>query len=426
MKNILRNKKALIGIGILLVLMFVFAFSMQQNNTQEKTTYQTEAARVGDITTSVEATGTVRAYQSAIYVWDTDGIVEAVQFELGDSVQKGDELASLQKASLPAQIIQAEADLIYAKQALEDLLGSSGTEAANAAIALREAQEAYDDAVHYRELLDSEVEYDIFAGSFKRLVTPFGTFKIPKIENIRYYPNDEQKAEAEQDIAVQKALLDDAQRVYDSLKNGPDKRDVNAAEAKIMAVQTVLDKAKIFATFDGTITELDMKVGDQVTVGQQAFRIDDLSSMLIDLDVSEIDINSVSKGQLVTVNFDAITSKAYHGEVIDIAVASSTSMSGTGYEVTVKLIDADELVKQGMTASIFIQVREVKNALLIPNQAVRMLNGERVVYLLQGENDLIPATIRVGARAEVYSEVLGGDVQEGDLIVLDPPPIMNE
>ena len=267
MKNILRNKKALIGIGILLVLMFVFAFSMQQNNTQEKTTYQTEAARVGDITTSVEATGTVRAYQSAIYVWETDGIVGAVQFELGDSVQKGDELASLQKASLPAQIIQAEADLIYAKQALEDLLGSSGTEAANAAIALREAQEAYDDAVHYRELLDSEVEYDVFSGSFKRLVTPFGTFKIPKIENIRYYPNDEQKAEAEQDIAVQKALLDDAQRVYDSLKNGPDKRDVNAAEAKIMAVQTVLDKAKIFATFDGTITELDMKVGDQVTVG---------------------------------------------------------------------------------------------------------------------------------------------------------------
>jgi len=79
-----------------------------------------------------------------------------------------------------------------------------------------------------------------------------------------------------------------------------------------------------------------------------------------------------------------------------------------------------------MTASIFIQVREVKNALLISNQAVRMLNGERVVYLLQGENDLIPATIRVGARAEVYSEVLGGDVQEGDLIVLDPPPIMSE
>lgn len=420
MKTIFRNKKALIGIGILFALMLVFAFLIQQNNSQKKNTYETEVASIGDISTSVEATGRVRAYQSAIYVWKTSGIIDTVQVKLGDSVQKGTELAALQKTSLPAEILRAEADLVYAKQALEDLLGSSGTEAANASIALSDAQTAYDDAVRYRELLDSKVEYDVFAG-FKQLVTPFGTFRIPNIENIQYYPNDEQKAEADQDIAMQKALLEDAQRAYDRIKNGPEKRDVDAAEAKVLAAQTTLDQAKIFATFDGTITELDANVGDEVDAGQQAFRIDDLSSLLIDLNVSEIDINSVSPGQLVTVNFDAITSKAYHGEVTDIAVAGSSSANGTGYAVTVKLIDTDESIKQGMTASIFIQIREVKNALLIPNQAIRMLDGERVVYLLRGENDLVPASIRLGARSAFYSEVVSGNIQEGDLVVLNAP-----
>jgi HlyD family secretion protein len=427
MKAFFRKPVTIIIVILLIGVMLSIVFLQRSQNASATLDYETESARIGDITSSVEATGSVRAYQSEIYLWETSGVVGEVHVQLGEKVTKNTELASLQKASLPAEIIQAEASLLEAKRALEDLLGSSGTEAANAAIALREAQEAYDEAVNYRELLDSEVEYDVFAGSFKRLVTPFGTFKIPKINNIRYYPDDEQKAEADQDVAMQKAVLDDAQRTYDRLKDGPTSRDIEAAEARILAAQILLDQAKIFTTIDGTITNVNAQVGDQVTAGQQAFRIDDLSSLLIDLNVSEIDINSVSIGQLVNINFDAVNSKTYTGEVTKIAVASSQSADGTtGYKVTILVNDADELVKQGMTANIFIQIREAKDTLLIPNQAIRTLNGERVVYLLTGENELVAASIRLGLRAEFYSEVISGDVRPGDLVVLNPPSLINE
>lgn len=426
MKAIFRKPIPIIVALLLIGTIAVGVLFLRPNDANANDTYEAEAAHMGNITTSVEATGSVRAYQTVFYTWKANGIVGQVNVELGDTVKKGDELASLQSSSLPAMIIQADADLVQAKRALEDLLGSSNTEAANAAIALRDAQEAYDDAVHYRELLDSEVDYDVFAG-FKRLVTPFGTFRIPKINNIRYFPDDEQKAHAEQDVALQQALLEDAQRAYDRIKDGPDKREIAAAEAKVLAAQTVLDQAKVFATFDGVITGVDAKVGDQVNAGTQAFRVDDLSSLLIDLEVSEIDINSVSLGQAVTVDFDAITSKTYTGEVIDIAIASSPSADGTaGYKVVVQLEDADEQIKQGMTANIFIQVREAKNTLLIPNQAIRILNGERVVYLLKDENELVPATIRLGLRSDPYSQVIDGDIQAGDMVVLNPPSLIGQ
>ena len=424
MKSIFRNKKVLLSLALILVLAATF-FVIQSNRAAEGVQYQTEAARMGDITTSVEADGRVRSYQSATYVWKTGGVIEVVNFQVGDTVAKGDLLASLEKASLPSELIQAEADLIYAKQALEDLLGSSGTEAANAAIALREAQEAYDDAVNYRELLENEVEYDVFAG-WKRLSTPFGNFRIPKIDNIRYYPDEEKKHEAEQDIILQQALLDDAQREYNRLKDGAEKRDIEAAEARVLAAQTTLEQARLSTTFPGTITSANVQVGDKVEAGDTAFRVDDLSSLLIDLDVSEIDINNISIGQSVEVNFEAITNKTYNGTVIDIALTSSTSMGGTGYDVTVELVDADEAVRPGMTADIFIQIREVKNTLLIPNQAIRMLNGERVIYILRGEDDLVAIPIRLGVKNESYSQVVSGNINAGDLVVLDPPPLVEE
>jgi HlyD family secretion protein len=88
--------------------------------------------------------------------------------------------------------------------------------------------------------------------------------------------------------------------------------------------------------------------------------------------------------------------------------------------VTVELTDADELVKPGMTAAVTITVKEITAALLVPNRAVRVVDGQRVVYVLK-EGQPVAVNIRLGATSDSYSEVVGGDLQEGDLIVLNPP-----
>jgi HlyD family secretion protein len=90
------------------------------------------------------------------------------------------------------------------------------------------------------------------------------------------------------------------------------------------------------------------------------------------------------------------------------------------FTVTVQLDNTDSAVKPGMTAAVTITVKQLDGVLLVPNRAVRLVNNQRVVYVLRnGQSQEIPITL--GASAETMSEVLSGDLKEGDLVILNPP-----
>jgi HlyD family secretion protein len=73
-----------------------------------------------------------------------------------------------------------------------------------------------------------------------------------------------------------------------------------------------------------------------------------------------------------------------------------------------------------MTAGVNIVVNQLKSALLVPNRAVRLKDGQRVVYVLLGDIPTV-TTIELGASSESFSEVASGNVKEGDQVVLNPP-----
>jgi len=122
----------------------------------------------------------------------------------------------------------------------------------------------------------------------------------------------------------------------------------------------------------------------------------------------------------VTLVFDAAQSKTYNGQVIKVSGAGESTSGAVNFVVTVELTDADELVKPGMTAAVTITIKEINNALLIPNRAVRVVDGQRVVYVLK-DGVLTAVEVRLGATSDSMSEVVGGDLKEGDVIVLNPP-----
>jgi HlyD family secretion protein len=204
-----------------------------------------------------------------------------------------------------------------------------------------------------------------------------------------------------------------------------DPADVAAAEARVAAAQSTLDMAGIIAPFAGTVTQSDSAAGDQVSAGAVAYRIDDLSHLLVDVQVSEVDINTVSIDQDSTLTFDAVLGRSdpYHGKVVKVSQAGDTVQGVVSFTVTVELTDPDEFVKPGMTAAVNIIVEEVKDILLIPNRAVRLVNEERVVYLLV---DGQPKSIKVslGSTDGLNSVLVSGDIKEGDPIILNPPSIM--
>ena len=93
------------------------------------------------------------------------------------------------------------------------------------------------------------------------------------------------------------------------------------------------------------------------------------------------------------------------------------------FTVTVRMTDADKAVKPGMTAAVNIVVKQVADQLLVPNRAVRLVDGQRVVYVLKDGRPL-PVQVTLGASSDTMS-VVDRTVSsiEGDLIILNPPSV---
>ncbi len=403
-----RHKKVSIGVGIaliLLILFFVFRGGSDSANLQ----FQTEVIERGNLTASVGATGSVRAQRSATLVWQTNGTVDAVNVEVGDRVKRDDVLASLDKASVSQNIILAEADLVSAQRALDDLMNSN-TAKAQAAITLDKAEQDYKKAYDYRQSLNGKIT----------ITDVYIVGGVPKIREYKGYADKETIADADEKLALALAQLEDAQRAYERVKDGPSPEDVAAAEARVAAAKATLNMGSIIAPFDGTITQAGPIAGDQVNTGAIAFRLDDLSHLLVDVQVSEVDINNVGLGMPVTLSFDAILGREYHGEVVEVGQAGDTVQGIVNFTVTVEITDADELVKPGMTAAVNIVVKEVKNALLVPNRAVRLADNTRVVYVLK-DGQPVMVKIRLGQSSDSMSVVVDGDLKEGDQVILNPP-----
>lgn len=447
----------LIPVLVLVVGFFGYQAYRQSQQATALATLQTVEVSMGSLTATVGATGTVRANQSAVLTFQTSGTVENVFGMMGTVADRGEVLAILEQTSLPAQVIMAQADLVAAQQALDDLLHSEQARAL-AQKALAQAQDELKDA-NYRlrvrqegnrasgdtldaanaNLVLAEDKVDRAEGVFNAVSgrsadDPVRALALSNLvaarqqrdstlRNLNWYtghPSEVEQALLDADVAIAEAKLVDAEREWGRLKDGPDPADVKAAEARIAAAEANLRMSWIESPFRGTITSVEIRPGDQVNPGTLAFGLADLSRLLVDVEVSEIDINRIQLGQPVTLSFDAVLDRIYQGEVVGIDLTGTIVQGVVNFEVTVKLLDADEAIKPGMTAAVNIVVEQIENALIVPNRAVRVQDGERVVYVRRGDT-LELVRIRLGVSSDTHSEVIESGLNEGDQLVLNPP-----
>jgi HlyD family secretion protein len=455
-----RRRTIVIGTILVIAALAAVAFYVTRSRSQAAAAaqYETIEAEQGDLTSLIGATGTVRANQTGLLSWQTSGTVGEVTAKVGDLVKEGDSLAGLEPATLAQNIILARADLVEAQRALDDLLESQ-TATAQAQVALLAAQTALEDtqttrdSYNYRRATQESVEnaqanlalaqdkmdeaFDVYQ-KFKnnppedpRRAQAYTTYYAAVKERDRAQatlnwltggPTSEDISEADANLALAQAQYDDALRAWERLKDGPNPDDIAAAQARVDAIQAALRQANVIAPFRGTITEAQPLRGDQVNPGTPAFRIDDLNRLFVEVPVSEVDINNVKVGQPVTLTFDAITGEQYNGQVSEVGQVGNVTQGAVDFTVTVEVTDPDEMVKPSMTAAVSILVQQLKDVLTIPNRAVRFVDGERVVYILR-DGEAVPVKIELGASSDVESEVIGGDLEAGDLIILNPPTI---
>jgi HlyD family secretion protein len=458
-KGLSRAGRTWLIIGLVVVVAAgAFAIYRVRANATAASSYQTTTLARGNLNATIGATGNVRANQTAIISWQTSGTVDSVDAVVGDQVGAGITLASLSTTSLAQNVVMARADLVAAQQNLSTVLNSN-TQRAQAQLNLADAQksansatdtlsgllatnhggtsadityaraqltlaqQSYDQAKNFYDNVKDRPDtdslkaqaYTSFYNAQQALWRAQG--------NLNYYlqvPSGSDIDVARAKLALAQAQLADAQREWDRLKNGPDQNDVAAAQARVDAAQATLNYSRLAAPFAGTVTEADPMVGDQVSPGTIGFRVDDLSRLQVDVQVSEVDINNVVLGQPAVVTFDAVAGKEYHGKVVHVSRVGTSVQSVVNFSVTVELTDPDADVKPGMTASVTITIQSLENVLLVPNSGVHLINSQRVVYILRN-GQLMEIPVTLGASDDTKSVVVSGDLSVGDILVLNPP-----
>jgi HlyD family secretion protein len=222
------------------------------------------------------------------------------------------------------------------------------------------------------------------------------------------------------EIAVLEAQLAEAQREWERWKAGVEPAEISAAKARLAAAEAALKQDHLSAPFDGVVTEVLIHVGDQVASGTPALRIDDLSPLSVIAQVSEIDINQIQEGQTTLLKFDAVPGVEYHGRVTDLPLVGEEVGGGVSFQLKIEIIDADEKVRPAMTTVADIIVSTQTDALLVPNRAIRYPEAKPVVYVQRG-GQIIPIEVKLGASSETYSEILEGDLQPGERVLVDLP-----
>jgi len=432
-------------VGIVVVVAALIFNSGRAGQSKLLASLQTATVERGNLTATIGATGSVRAVQSATLAWGTSGTVEEVNVAVGDRVGANETLATLELGSLPQNVILAQVDLKEAQDALVLDLAEKAKTLAEAQDAVEQAERTLYNLTHPGKQVDidqafanmvlaedrleqAQKDYQPYANKPEtNLVRANYLLRLTEAQKaydsaVRLYnaftgtANATDISVAEGQLALARAQFDLAQQDYDNTVAGLP----NSAEARVAAAEAALKLSLIEAPFGGIVTDAFPLPRDQVAAGVVAFQLDDLSQLLVDVQVSEVDINRVEVGQSAVITFDAAPEREYHGKVTGVALAGTIDSGVVNFRVTVELTDPDEFVHPAMTAAVNIIVTELQGVVLVPNRAVRVLDGQRVVYVLR-DGQLVPVEVVIGASSETYSELVGGELGESDIIVLNPP-----
>lgn len=192
---------------------------------------------------------------------------------------------------------------------------------------------------------------------------------------------------------------------------------IDAAEVDVAVADQSLRQATIHTPVSGTVKDIDIQEGDDVSAG------DDASSILIVGDggyeitamVGVTDLPDVEVGQDATVTPDD-GSQSLTGSLTIIGLASESSSGSTSYPVTISIDgDAREL-RNGSTVSVSIVTGGASGVLAVPTSAVRVDNGRAMVTVIEG-GDTRRVSVEVGVVGAAWTQITSG-LNDGQEVIL--------
>lgn len=189
-------------------------------------------------------------------------------------------------------------------------------------------------------------------------------------------------------VAAAENAVASAQAALDLKKAQARPADVQAAEAQILSAQgqvqaasSALENTIIRAPADGTITSVDIKVGELATALKEAIVLQDIGNLHVEANVSEANIASLRESQDIDITFDALgPDRLFKGKVQTINPASTVVSGVVNYKVTASLENVAD-IKPGMTANMTVLTGEKPAVLAVPSRAI-INNGKKVIRVI--------------------------------------------
>ena len=203
----------------------------------------------------------------------------------------------------------------------------------------------------------------------------------------------------------------------------------NSYERSLKALQLVedrLSKTKITAPFDCTILTRPVSAGQAVSgsggvnSGTEVLTVADLSELIINAHINQADVTRLTVNQKVQIEVEAVAGLKLFGRVDRIAPQATIKNGIKGFSTRI-IVKNDEKsgVRPGMTANLTIPLQAADNVLAVPLAAVFSDQGERFVYVKQGEK-FARAPILIGVTDYDYAEVTKG-LEGGETVSLVTP-----
>jgi HlyD family secretion protein len=357
--------------------------------SSNRVTYKTEPITKGDIEAIMVTTGTLDPVTLVEVGSQVSGMIAKIYVDFNSQVQKGQVLAELDKASFEEEVKQNEANYSLALATLE-----------KAKVNLDEAKKKYDRTL------------DLFQRNMVSV--------------------EDKEADEEQYLA-DKDDLQDAQAGIQEAKAGLDSSRVD------------LSNTIIRSPMEGVVVSREVNVGQTVAAAMQSpvlFKIaSDLSKLRVDCDVDEADVGDIKEGEKVRFNVESFPEETFTGRVLQVRYAATTDQGVVTYTAVVEVDNSEAKLMPGMTATVSIITAEARNVLRVPNAALRFRSvlssgpssnsannaglkqaaGKKIpfVWVQEPQGKLTSVLIQTGITDNIYTQVVSGDLKEGDSIVTE-------
>lgn len=373
LKEITRLKKKKIfwtALALAVIASGAWIWLQKQNlNKTAEITFLEENVKREDIIVGLDSDGTIE-FAKVNLRFGVKGAIAEILVAEGDQVKKGDIIARLDDRDYQDQYQMALARLQESREQKETSLLDDELKLTTAEAALEKLRDEY---------MEMEAIPDAYSASELKMK------KLELANKEKEYRNLLKKYE------LQKA------------------RGLDQEELEVKMARENLEDTILYAPVSGCVLDLANKAGESLTDEKDFATIHENNTINAVTKVIEYDIGQIKTGQKVYVMVEAIPDKKFTGEVSKVNALPEADSSGlVNYLVEIKIKDPGPELKDGMTCSVSFVIKEVKDCLTVPYNAVKIVNGKQVVTVVGGNGQKVERQIKTGFTDGARVEVLEG------------------